>query len=706
MSCLVDRSTELLICSDICRLCVQKEDILWNIFEVCDGEGVSLKLAEKMVTLLDIVVEMNDGLPDQVCAKCMTAVRCFFEFRQQCKEHDSMLRNSLVTHDKHNSTSLTSGHKHLERERECQAENHYETALQRPEEHYDTRPEEQTSPPRSNEASGQLLDNNINNSVAEQLQEDWNLDDDCEVVGSLTDLRKSELPWRLGAEISCEKKLLEINCAETKNHPDSFPKNEIVHPARLLRVNFSTHGSGSIASKHTENKNLHDNNKNSSNVMVPTVVDLEPNLVSAHTDQGDLAGAVEQECAEPSNEMFAGKISFNQQGLWVCNICNQEYLRLLDLKLHIERHYSNCKNRCPECEMLFESPEELSCHKTQHATSSLVLGHACDQCYKTFRQKHLLVKHVALEHTSDETRKNVPKKFRVACGKCVRVFYSSVEMEDHDESCTEGMNECEEDSPESAEESETSTKASTAPRKKGSNRHECYLCRLDFDSFRQLKFHFAKVHKGDKPMKCNMLGCEKVFRTPSNLYDHKRTVHARQFSCDHCEKAFVDKMRLLTHIRQHHLNQKPFKCKTCNKAFASAQNLRWHKHTHTKSFKCDTCGAQFGSNYNLSRHKTSHASEKRYVCEDCGDCFSHSSNLSKHKSKGLNINLVCTECGLKFCTEYRLRAHKHQHAKETELICELCGVQYAHKSSLHKHMRNRHSSYTEAAPSHEGKLHS
>lgn len=103
MSCLVDRSTELLICSDICRLCVQKEDILWNIFEVCDGEGVSLKLAEKMVTLLDIVVEMNDGLPDQVCAKCMTAVRCFFEFRQQCKEHDSMLRNSLVTHDKHNS---------------------------------------------------------------------------------------------------------------------------------------------------------------------------------------------------------------------------------------------------------------------------------------------------------------------------------------------------------------------------------------------------------------------------------------------------------------------------------------------------------------------------------------------------------------------------------------------------------------------------
>lgn len=40
-------------------------------------------------------VEVNDGLPDQVCGKCMTVVRCFYEYRQDCIRHDKILRESL-----------------------------------------------------------------------------------------------------------------------------------------------------------------------------------------------------------------------------------------------------------------------------------------------------------------------------------------------------------------------------------------------------------------------------------------------------------------------------------------------------------------------------------------------------------------------------------------------------------------------------------
>ncbi|KAK3908750.1 Kinesin-like protein KIN-7H [Frankliniella fusca] len=80
---------------EICRLCGQREPSMWNLFEACDNNG-NLNLPEKIFTCLNIMVEIGDGLPDQICAKCMTVIRCFFEFRQQCLSQDAMLRKSLL----------------------------------------------------------------------------------------------------------------------------------------------------------------------------------------------------------------------------------------------------------------------------------------------------------------------------------------------------------------------------------------------------------------------------------------------------------------------------------------------------------------------------------------------------------------------------------------------------------------------------------
>lgn len=101
---------------------------------------------------------------------------------------------------------------------------------------------------------------------------------------------------------------------------------------------------------------------------------------------------------------YAGRISRSELGLWVCNICSKNYKSLKIMKKHVGMHFSKCENHCSECQLSFENSEDLDHHKISHVTSSLVLGHICKYCYKSYRLKHLLEKHVAGEHSDSSER--------------------------------------------------------------------------------------------------------------------------------------------------------------------------------------------------------------------------------------------------------------------------------------------------------------
>lgn len=101
---------------------------------------------------------------------------------------------------------------------------------------------------------------------------------------------------------------------------------------------------------------------------------------------------------------FAGRITRKESGLWVCNLCSEEYKVLRTLKKHIARHYAAVSNQCSECKTSFKSMEELENHKSQHISSSLVVAHTCELCYKTFQLDHLLKKHITFEHYTGDKR--------------------------------------------------------------------------------------------------------------------------------------------------------------------------------------------------------------------------------------------------------------------------------------------------------------
>lgn len=218
-------------------------------------------------------------------------------------------------------------------------------------------------------------------------------------------------------------------------------------------------------------------------------------------------------------------------------------------------------------------------------------------------------------------------------------------MEDHDESCTEGIMETEEKSSEEDEHEST-----LLQRQKQSKRYSCYLCDLIFDTSVQLSFHFKKIHGGDKPLQCEI--CEKYFSTLKKLIAHKFKSHNKSFECDICKKKFGEKARFADHLRTHS-GEKPFTCSQCGKAFASKYAFNRHVRSHSVVYKCDVCPKVFNFIHYLNCHKAIHDSVPAFVCEHCGRGIFVRGTYSWHKR-----SKSCSQCGLQFLCNGGLQEHR------------------------------------------------
>ncbi|XP_049876650.1 zinc finger protein 695-like [Pectinophora gossypiella] len=79
---------------DKCRICLKKGMMLY-IFE----ESYSVTLASKIMSLANIQIHINDGLPSTICRKCERKLDCCIEFVQQCETSDKKLKALLLPQD-------------------------------------------------------------------------------------------------------------------------------------------------------------------------------------------------------------------------------------------------------------------------------------------------------------------------------------------------------------------------------------------------------------------------------------------------------------------------------------------------------------------------------------------------------------------------------------------------------------------------------
>lgn len=197
---------------------------------------------------------------------------------------------------------------------------------------------------------------------------------------------------------------------------------------------------------------------------------------------------------------------------------------------------------------------------------------------------------------------------------------------------------------------------------------------------------------GDTLLKCDY--CVYTTRFKEHLTSHMNT-HAttRNYMCSDCGQTFKWSHSLKRHQRTHAPSSDfRYTCKFCLKTFQRKDHLSIHESLHTStgtSFPCSECGATFKNKKTLTGHIKTHNTEKAFKCGQCDSEFTRKASLNRHiRAAHAGHVLSCPLCPAVFSYRNTLEDHKKAAHNEgrREYGCDLCGVQFAVKAYLSKHM--------------------
>ena len=206
---------------------------------------------------------------------------------------------------------------------------------------------------------------------------------------------------------------------------------------------------------------------------------------------------------------------------------------------------------------------------------------------------------------------------------------------------------------------------------------------------------------------CAVDGCDRSFTCKSYLKKHQTRPHCQQNSgqplvkarkeyiCNECDprKSFKTKFQLKLHNYQHS-GQKPFHCDKCDKQFVTKTKLKSHLKTH-EGYICGREGCDFKTCKWSELRKHIADRHKCFRCDDCLKTFANSNNLETHKETihlKIKQNIVCTydNCDKTYSRKSNLMTHiRAEHEKHLFKCTEQsCPMSFLYKKSLLKHLDN------------------
>lgn len=175
---------------------------------------------------------------------------------------------------------------------------------------------------------------------------------------------------------------------------------------------------------------------------------------------------------------------------------------------------------------------------------------------------------------------------------------------------------------------------------------------------------------------------------------HSQSKKTHRFQCQICKQGFEDGKDLKFHYKIH----KTFKCDKCNAAFIKSSYLKDHMSMHSteKKHVCDICDKAFKYRNGLAVHKIVHSNDRAHICESCGRGFNARTTLVTHMRLKHSINersFACPECDSVFKIKSWLDKHmsrRHTSNRTKDFVCSICGISYLNKTTLTRHMNNKH----------------
>lgn len=221
----------------------------------------------------------------------------------------------------------------------------------------------------------------------------------------------------------------------------------------------------------------------------------------------------------------------------------------------------------------------------------------------------------------------------------------------------------------------------------------CALCSSTYETFKMLLQHMNGHYRN---FVCEV--CDVGFINIHRLKNHQRTHDVGTFNCSFCDKVFTTKVRQVCHEKYTHNTTARYttNCPQCEKSFNSYYQRNRHMflehNTAAASYKCNICDKSFILKSKLTSHiKKVHLMERNHICSVCGQGFFMKQSLDEHMIKHNGERVYkCMVCLKAYARKKTLREHMRIHNNDRRFKCGICGSSFVQKCSMKSHMLSNH----------------